>query len=437
MFPETARCVTAALSPFSKTAVLKELRRLSAHGGVCRLQPRRHFAVSRRLTAKVPPPRKPRERVPIPGLEMINYGERMHYVPGLAKPVNPDWEKDFKDPRYYKSPPLDKMPLSKEKPCYVFNQRSSLLEGVPQALCLTKTKLIPGLPPQLLSAVENPANQIPDQDERVQNAIKHARFWDTTEERPDKTKYSNTLLNNLMHLCATLQSSHPAIGRRMLAEKYSLAATWKRGEDLFQIRGQNGLLHSCMDPLPVVSGREEVAETADHVMQSLYPVSPTIDLQKIYVYKEEMNNTGFRDDYPYPHVHTLYILDGADTNFSLRREQFRAKILMFAFGNALARAHKLYGTQPQRVLDCPITVQAVGTNGRMFQFLVFQLNTTDFSGDDGIKNQAWLDEDAELYDFAKVRPLIKKKQVKVPAGLAGYKPEIFNKFLAMYLHGAV
>lgn len=27
--------------------------------------------------------------------------------------------------------------------------------------------------------------------------------------------------------------------------------------------------------------------------------------------------------------------------------------------------------------------------------------------------QVWLDEDVELYDFAKVRPLIKKKQIMV------------------------
>lgn len=44
-------------------------------------------------------------------------------------------------------------------------------------------------------------------------------------------------------------------------------------------------------------------------------------------------------------------------------------------------------TQPQDLLERPITVQAVGTNGRIFQFLVFQLNTTDLSGDSGIKNQ--------------------------------------------------
>lgn len=437
MLQETAQCLKTAAPLFCQTVFLKDLRLLSTHGGGSHLQARRHFGVSRCLTAKVPPARRTTERVEIPGLEMVTYGERMHYVPGLSKPVYPRWERDYKDPRRYRSPPVHEMPLYKEKPCYVYNQRTSPLEGVCQALWLTKTKLISGLPPQLLSLTESPANQIPDQDERVQNAIKHARFWDTTEDRPDKIKYSNTLLFNLLHLCATLQPSHPAIGRRILAEKYSLASMWNRGEDLFQIRGQNGLLHNCMDPLPEVSGKQEVADTADHVLETFYPVSPTIDLQKVHVYKEEVNCTGFRDDYPYPHAHTLYFTEGGDANYKLLPEQFRARMLMFTFGNALVRAHKLYGTQPQRVLDHPITVQAVGTNGRIFQFMVFQLNTTDLSGDNGIKNQVWLDKDVELYDFAKLRPLIKKKQVKVPAGLAGYKPETFNKFLALYLHGAV
>lgn len=64
------------------------------------------------------------------------------------------------------------------------------------------------------------------------------------------------------------------------------------GENLFQIRGQNGLLHNCMDPLPAASGKQEVADTADHVLESFYPVSPTIDLQKVHVYKEQLNSSG-------------------------------------------------------------------------------------------------------------------------------------------------
>ncbi|XP_008431805.1 large ribosomal subunit protein mL37 [Poecilia reticulata] len=435
MLPEATRYLKATVSLFSPNVFLNASK-LSAHGAPSSLQTRRNLRVSRCLAARIPPQKKPREKVEIPGLDMVTYGDRMHYVPGLAKPVFPPWEMSFKDPRYYRSPPAQEMALYKDKPCYVFNQRTSILEGVRQAAWLTKTHVRPGPLPHLISLAAKPENQLPDQDERVQNAIKHSRFWDTTEPRPRKEKYSNTLLLNLLHLCGSLQLTHPAVGRRILAENYSLAATWKRGEDLFQIRGRNGLLHCSMDPLPRICGEQEVLETSDQVLESFYPVSPTIDLQQVSVYKEEMNCTGFKGEYPYPHAHTLYFLETSDPNCQLHPEQFRAKMIMFTFGNALARAHKLYGTQPQSLLERPITVQAVGTNGRIFQFLVFQLNTTDLSGDDGIKNQAWLDEDVELYDFAKVRPFIKRKEVKVPAGLAGYKPETFSKFLALFLHGA-
>lgn len=54
---------------------------------------------------------------------------------------------------------------------------------------------------------------------------------------------------------------------------------------------------------------------------------------------------GFRDGYPYPHAHTLYFMEETDFRCRLRPEQFRAKMLMFTFGNALARAHKLYGVR--------------------------------------------------------------------------------------------
>lgn len=58
-------------------------------------------------------------------------------------------------------------------------------------------------------------------------------------------------------------------------------------------------------------------------------------------------------------------------------------------------------------------MQSVGTNGRIFHFVVFQLNTTELTSDSGVKNLAWIDGDQPLYDFAKVRPFIKKKVVRV------------------------
>ncbi|KAI4882099.1 hypothetical protein NFI96_029430 [Prochilodus magdalenae] len=392
----------------------------------------RCLSLSAGLCARAPRP-KPRDVPQIAGLERVSYAARMHYVPGLAKPELPPWERGWKDPRQYRSPKPEQMELYKEKPCYIYNQRTNPLEGVRQALWLTKAKLVEGLPAQILSLAEDPANQIEDQDVRVQNAIRHARFWDTTERRPSRERFCPSLLHNLLHLCGGLQATHPGLARRMLADKYSLAASWSRGEDLFQVRGQNGLLLNCMSPLPALAGQEEIQSTADHVLETFYPISPTIDLQCTHVY-EQKNSIGFREDYPYPHAHTLYLMEAGNTP-PLYPEQLRAKMIMFAFGNALARARVLYGNE-SKVLEKPIVVQSVATNGRLFQFVVFQLNTTELESDSGVKNLAWVDADQPLYDFAKIRPLIKKKVVRVPAGLSGYQPDTFKKFLALYLHGA-
>ncbi|XP_061694760.1 39S ribosomal protein L37, mitochondrial isoform X2 [Syngnathoides biaculeatus] len=366
---------------------------LPAYGVRSLLQARR-LSLSRLTAGKTPSVKESIEKVAIPGLDMVTYGERMHFVPGLSKPVWPQWERYYKDPKHFRSPSTQEMPLYHDTPCYVFNERTSALEGVRQALWLTKSKAVSGLPPHLLSLAKNPANKIPNQENCVQKAIKHAHFWDTTQERP--VKYSNTLLFNLYHLCATLHSSHPLIGRRMLAEKYLLTASWKRGKNLFQVRGQSGLKYCGMDPIPRISGKQQVLETANHALETFYPVSPTVDLQKVHVYKDQVNCTGFRGQYFYPHAHTLYFLEGYDSRCRLRPEQFRAKMIMFLFGNALAQAHNLFGV--------------------------------------------WLDEDAELYDFVKVRPLFfkkkPKKQLKVPDGLAGYNSATFTKFLALFLHGA-
>ncbi|KAJ8012303.1 hypothetical protein DPEC_G00067260 [Dallia pectoralis] len=434
MFKETAHRFKATAPCLWQNTLFKQLRLGATHDGSCVLG-QRHFNVCCMLNAKIQPRRKTRVKVEIPGLECITYADRMHFVPGLAKPSFPVWKRDWKDNSHYYSPKLEEMPLHKEKQCFIFNQSTNPLEGVRQALWLTKSKLTKGLPDQVLSLVNKKAIQMKNMDDRVQNAIRHARFWDTTEEEPSKGQYCGTLMRNLLHLCGTLQASHPGLGRRMLAEKYSLAATWSRGDELFQVRGQNGLLLNSMAPLPVVAGKEEVQNTAEHILETFYPIAPTIDLQCVQVYKE-LSHTGFHDDYPYPHAHTLFILGAGDAFVNLPPEQLRAKMIMFAFGNALARAHTLHGTNAG-VLEEPIVVQSVATNGQMFQFVVFQLNTTDLQPDEGIKNLVWVDEDQLLYDTALIRPVLRKKVVQIPAGLSGYKPETFQKFLSLYLHGAV
>ena len=141
-----------------------------------------------RSTRKPEPP--PLDRVyEIPGLEPITFAGKMHFMPGLARPVFPPWDPGWTHPKFRRLPPLQEHSLYKDEVCYVFHQRCRLLEGVKQALWLTKTKLIEGLPEKVLSLADNPRNHIENQDERVLNVIFHARLWHSTEDVPKRETY--------------------------------------------------------------------------------------------------------------------------------------------------------------------------------------------------------------------------------------------------------
>lgn len=53
---------------------------------------------------------------------------------------------------------------------------------------------------------------------------------------------------------------------------------------LLQVRGTSGIRLSAKDPLPPIASREEVEATRNHVLETFYPISPTIDLQECHVY---------------------------------------------------------------------------------------------------------------------------------------------------------
>lgn len=80
-------------------------------------------------STRKPEPR-PLDRVyEIPGLEPITYEGKKHFVPWLAKPIFPPWERGWNDPRFHRPAPIHEQPLYKEEPCYIFHQRCRLLEG--------------------------------------------------------------------------------------------------------------------------------------------------------------------------------------------------------------------------------------------------------------------------------------------------------------------
>ncbi|XP_003921574.1 large ribosomal subunit protein mL37 isoform X1 [Saimiri boliviensis] len=396
---------------------------------------RRAYEWGVRSTRKKEPP--PLDRVyEIPGLEPITYAGKMHFVPWLARPIFPPWDRGWKHPQFYRSPPLHEHLLYKDQPCYIFHRRCRLLEGVKQALWLTKTKLIEGLPEKVLSLVDDPRNHIENQDERVLRVISHARLWHCTEEIPKRETYCPVIVDNLIQLCKSQILKHPSLARRICAQNSMSSAYWNRESLLLQARGFIDTQLNTKDPLPTIASREEVEATKNHVLETFYPISPTIDLYECNVY-DGKDHTGFQEGYPYPCPHTLYLLDKANSRRRrFQPDQLRAKMILFAFGSALARARLLYGNDA-KVLEQPVVVQSVGTDGRVFHFLVFQLNTTDLASNEGVKNLAWVDSDQLLYQHFWCLPVIKKRVVVEPVGPVGFKPETFRKFLALYLHGAV
>uniref|UniRef100_A0A8C5U8U2 Large ribosomal subunit protein mL37 n=1 Tax=Malurus cyaneus samueli TaxID=2593467 RepID=A0A8C5U8U2_9PASS len=374
-------------------------------------------------TVRGPPPevlaemgeRRPvREQVE---LDTVTYAERLHYVP--ARPG-----------------PASEMPLYKERGCYICHQGVRMLEGVRQAQWLTKTKLVEGLPPAVQGIMDNPDLGLQELEERAKHAVSHARLWDTAEVAPRREQYCPVLFENLIHICRLMSGKYPSLSKRMLSRNCRIAATWERESTLLQVRGLSGILMNSKTPIPPVASKEEILATKAHVLETFYPIAPTIDLQEVNVYKE-LNDTGFRDGYPYSHPHTLFFLESANVRTDrFRPEQLRAKMLMFAFGNALAKAKALHGNDP-KVLEQPVVVQSIGTDGQLFQFMVFQLNTTDLVSNDGVKNLVWIDSDQNLYEKAQCVPEVKKGVVLKPAGISGFQPDTFKKFLALYLHGTV
>ena len=91
----------------------------------------------------------------------------------------------------------------------------------------------------------------------------------------------------------------------------------------------------------------------------------------------------------------------------------------------------LYLQAEVRQLPAPVCLQCVHTDGITFHFTAFQLNTLDFTSNDGIKNFVWFDNDNKL--FNKIEP---KRAMLRNTKYEDYDPEVFKKFLAVYLNGA-
>ena len=62
--------------------------------------------------------------------------------------------------------------------------------------------------------------------------------------------------------------------------------------DIIQVRGRPGMILTSKQPLRPLASQEEIEQTKDVVMESFYPLAPTIDLRLMNICKDNYNFPG-------------------------------------------------------------------------------------------------------------------------------------------------
>lgn len=103
--------------------------------------------------------------------------------------------------------------------------------------------------------------------------------------------------------------------------------------------------------------------------------------------------------------------------------QILGRSLLKSFAVAASCARQRFGNEIASLPE-PVTVQCIQSDGRLFHFSIFQLNTLDLNGSDGEKNIWWSSPRIELYQKAGY-----EKGIPV---VHNYNPEVFKRIFAFY-----
>ena len=105
------------------------------------------------------------------------------------------------------------------------------------------------------------------------------------------------------------------------------------------------------------------------------------------------NSAGYDSGYETPFPATMLLSDFTSRN----KEQMLHHGIHAMFSQLVAMAMQ-QGYHPGQHLDEPMATKCVITNGRVFMFMAYQLNTLSLQEDFGIKNIAWFEDFKTLYD---------------------------------------
>ncbi|CAG9565470.1 unnamed protein product [Danaus chrysippus] len=338
--------------------------------------------------------------------------------------------------------PLDENhPNYKERPCLTLKHTNVLLEGISQAQVLTKTIISEDkLPHRIEELAELPAPK--SVHEGVKKAILSANIFDCEQKKlpkikdPERPAYNfprilgitdkrknEILTNKLLHIIEKSNDSEVTLSKYVVNDIETNSIFDKEG-DLIQFQDVSNILVTSNKPL-----KHELNETDVSYIDipDMYPVKHTVTLPPEHFY----NDNSFypiQRSVPMKHPHTTW-LHFNRTEVSnifetpVTPSQILGRSLTHAFTIASSYAKQLYGEDVKDLPD-PVHINCIQTDGQRFHFGVFELNTLNVDGTDGIKNVWYCKNDMKLYDSS--------RYLNGMPVLENYNPKVYGYINAFY-----
>ncbi|KAF8568370.1 hypothetical protein P879_01077 [Paragonimus westermani] len=367
------------------------------------------------------------------------------------------WLPHANDPRYHPT----------TEPSLMYSNRRRFTKALEQASLLTNTVVLPGSP-SILANVSTKIDSyvlgtgLDETDSLTQagrselraavgRAVLHAHVWHTDETklprrfRPElpiwkhKAEFgihpqqaTRFLFQNLFRILERQVPNFFKPSNQFTSSEFSeMPSRWTTRDRFLETYYHFGnpgrrigfaehhdLVIHGRDPLPAFVPdpiqMRELCLAHPPPVTCLGPMSPLIDFQSTQYYREDSSDGWLANLprlYPHPHLITVNLsLPNVWSDFlepeadPVRPEQRQAAALMHCFASAIAHAYSC-GLREGQLLETPICLHAVCSDGVYFDFVHFQLNTLQFpdptaQSDDAnaVRNLAWVDGNHRLFD---------------------------------------
>lgn len=255
--------------------------------------------------------------------------------------------------------------------------------------------------------------------------------------------FSRLLFHKLIQSCEKVAPSSVTSNRR-ITENLFFRYPFMRDDTQLQFEARSEVFVASKKPLLSVNEPQRIEGLE---LPNIFPAMPTVSiprtntytLENIYRKLDLFDNicdifftylsciSAIKNNTQFVHPHTLFLhfstLDVKHLpDISVTDTQFESRALMKAFTVAASKARAHLGTNVTELTQ-PIVVQTVQSDGKKFQFGLFQLNTLDLTGSS--KQNYWYCSDAmNLYEecaYKLGRPV-----------LEGYNRDVFKHMTVLY-----